>query len=1029
MFSNKKIFLILSFLLVFTIVSQFSQGAETCGTGTGCWQACEDYCTYGCAGATSTLNCDSPYCAYDCNPAPKPDYCDTCDSTDTTVDTTTDTTHESDTSFTNNFEVDDYCTSPQTCPVTIRVLDSKDHNPIRNARVSWNGRTLYTNSNGKVGFAINIHSSYNVHVSKSGYSSGSTYIHCQSCGNPISKTVYLNKKESEQCKLKMDNNEITLSKSTICMDQEDSLTLNDYLDISKKPSGCQGSPDSSVRVKIYGRCEYYYDWEQIGSYETNVYGGGSFSSNKFLSSNDFKKISGWKDCKYFRIKTKAEFSNTDVCNGYDCQAISNILKVYPEKCGDCEIKLKYLDVYGNKIKTKVKNTGSQGTNVDLKFFVDSNKVATKHVYLNPGESEEEYKYHSFSGGSHNVKVKAFADCGDSDSLSTTINTGDDEGDLKITVKDCEGYCSDYERIEDARVEIDGPENRSGYTDHYGKIYFNNLESGSYDVEVSKSGYSRENREVYVVEGSLTSKIICLDSCEPSERISIEDVDVDPPEICVNKDRDVEISADVSLESGRDEDITVRFYVREDGDWKYIGKENHYMDSGDSREFDVEYRYDSGDLDEGKHKIKVVAENNDYDVEYAYLDVEECDRCSMDIVDTSFPSKVARGGILNVFVKMKMEKNFPEDTIANVDVYFKPRTDSKDKHFYFDYDGGKDKKTFSFDTEDWDTGWYDIYVSGFEDENRCNIGEKIGEVKIVEGDRCETSIKRFYYPSHMYTDEKATFIPVIENTGSNRARMKTYLYVDGDLRKTWSHYLDPNEDRSMRYLTSLSKGRHDVKLKVIPCGDSSKSVSVRKTVRVDRIDYNGDCDCDYKHYCYCKHDKDYDETVEPRTEVEFGPDELTTGLCRGTVTTIDIKSTRLQEFDISVEGINAKWIDFPEGVKVEGKKKVYIYISPKALGDYEFTLKVRGEERRYEQEIILHSAPVNEVKEGDREWPSVSGALTSLDSNVWGVLLLIVILLFVIHIGRKGMLGTNEEEVYTPTIYSERTPELYAPDRY
>ncbi|MFB6076313.1 MAG: hypothetical protein ABEK17_04165 [Candidatus Aenigmatarchaeota archaeon] len=1010
MFRDKKILLILSFVLVFAMVSQFSQALESCGSGTSCWQACENYCTYGCDGASSTLNCKSPYCSYDCKPAPKPDYCDS--SISVVID-----------------DDDDDITDVQTCSVSIKVRDSKTHNPVKNAKVRWNGRTSYTNSRGNVNFNINIHSSYDVRISKSGYHSKSVNIHCQSCGNPITKKVYLNKKEPKKCNLKIDNNDITLSKSEICMDNDDSLTLNDYLDVIKKPSGCKGNPDSSVRVKVYGRCQYYYDWEQIGSYKTNVYGGGSFSSNKFLTTSDFKKISGWEDCKYFRLKTKAEITDTSICEGYDCRAISNILKVYPRDCENCGIKLKYLDFSDNKIKTKIKNTGSQGTNIDLKFYVDSSYLTTKHVYLNPGESKKVYKHYSFSGGSHDVKVKAFADCGASDSLSTKINVGGDKGDLKIIVEDCGGDCSSYKRIEDARVEIDGPEHRSGYTDYNGKIYFNDLKDGYYQVDVSKSGYSGKSREVYVEEGSLTTKTICLDSCEPSQSISIEDVDVDPSKVCLNEDEDVEISADVYHKSGRNDDITVRFYIKDDGDWEYIGKESHYMDSGESRKFDVEYHYDSGDLDEGEHKIKVVAENSDYDVEYGYLDVDECDLCSLDIVDTSFPSKVTGGGIFNVFVKMRMNKNFHEETNANVDVYFKPREDSKNKLFHFDYDGDKDKKTFSFDTDGWNTGWYDVYVSAFEKESRCHIRENIGEVKIVEGNRCEASIKRFYYPSHLYTDEKATFIPVIENTGSNRARMKTYLYIDGDLRKTWSHYLDPNEDRSMRYLTSLSEGSHDVKLKVIPCGDSSKSVSLRKTVRVDRVDYNGDCDCHYHHKCDCDYDWDHDKTVKLKTEVEFGPDELTTGLCRGTVTTIDIKSSKLQEFHINIEGINEKWADFPESVKVDGKKKVYIYISPKALGDYEFTITVSGEDRKYEQDMVLHSAPVNEVKDDDREWPSVSGALTSLRSSFWGVLLLIVILLFIIQIGRKGMLGTNSEEVYTPSIYSERSPELYSPDRY
>lgn len=164
-----KIFLVLA--LVATLVAFASPtGASTqdCGIGTSCWDACEDYCTYGCDGVTSSLNCESPYCAYDCKTASEADSTDLCQGT-----------CDYDVSFTYQPQP----TSPQEG--TLNIGASKCGQPV-NAYLDITGRQSWQGNLGHNGHrSLNFYKgNYNVRASYQGDErSRSVYLSCSETEN------------------------------------------------------------------------------------------------------------------------------------------------------------------------------------------------------------------------------------------------------------------------------------------------------------------------------------------------------------------------------------------------------------------------------------------------------------------------------------------------------------------------------------------------------------------------------------------------------------------------------------------------------------------------------------------------------------------------------------------------------------------------------------------------------------------------------------------------------------------------------
>jgi len=251
------------------------------------------------------------------------------------------------------------------------------------------------------------------------------------------------------------------------------------------------------------------------------------------------------------------------------------------------------------------------------------------------------------------------------------------------------------------------ESYQGYNDHITV----EVDEGTYTVEATKPGYDPDSETVTCPCGE--TKRVDLKLNKESEEIGIEigSLDVDPDEICIDEDETIDLSIPVTLESGPDNtEVTARFYVEEDDDWDYIGKDEKDLDEGQTRTLEIEYDYDADDLDEGRHDVKVVVAAGDVKItEYADLDVEDCNgesRVNVGYINLE-PSDPDKGDIVEVKVFVTLESS--EDDSDRVYVY----AYIDDDKFYttskiLDEDE-TERFRFTFDTDDYSTGSHKIKV--------------------------------------------------------------------------------------------------------------------------------------------------------------------------------------------------------------------------------------------------------------------------------------------------------------------------------
>jgi uncharacterized membrane protein len=148
-----------------------------------------------------------------------------------------------------------------------------------------------------------------------------------------------------------------------------------------------------------------------------------------------------------------------------------------------------------------------------------------------GETER----HTFdSEGYYYVDLEVEADDGRTDERTRTVYVGerdDQTYDLTVNVED-----ESRNSIRSAEVEVDS---RTRYTDITGEAFFTNLEEDYYDVEVSKSGYTTETRNVDL-DGDRTITVRLQDDTDLEA-----DFDYTPN----NPDVDEEVEFDASDSTG------------------------------------------------------------------------------------------------------------------------------------------------------------------------------------------------------------------------------------------------------------------------------------------------------------------------------------------------------------------------------------------------------------------------------------------------------------------------------------------------
>jgi len=274
----------------------------------------------------------------------------------------------------------------------------------------------------------------------------------------------------------------------------------------------------------------------------------------------------------------------------------------------------------------------------------------------------------------------------------------------------------------------------GYNDHITV----EVDEGTYIVEATKSVYNSDSETVTCSCGETKRVDLKLNKETEEIRIELGDLDVSPDEICRDEDETIQLSIPITLESGPDNtEVIARFYVEENGDWDYIGKDKKELDKDQTRTFEIDYEYNADDLEEGRHDIKVVVSAEDVKITgYAELDVEDCNgglRVNVGYIDLD-PSSPDKGDIVQVKVPVTLESS----------------KDSERVYVYAYIDGDKfyttskildedetERFRFTFDTDDYSTGSHTIRVTAKVDSETDSSTRSftIGKILAKEPDHC------------------------------------------------------------------------------------------------------------------------------------------------------------------------------------------------------------------------------------------------------------------------------------------------------
>lgn len=268
-------------------------------------------------------------------------------------------------------------------------------------------------------------------------------------------------------------------------------------------------------------------------------------------------------------------------------------------------------------------------------------------------------------------------------------------------------------------------------------------------------------------------------------ISLGDLKVDPDSVCVSEHENIMLSVPVTLERGSDDTlVTARFYVEDDGYWDYIDKKEIRLDEDETRTFRVYYDYDSYDLDEGWHDVKVVVEARgrektgyddlyvsscirEYEVSVGWisLDPEHPEECESVTASVPVTLNSARDLPIDVYVKGYVDN----DLVYSTSVEYYSRITKTFKFIIDTCDYSKDKHTIKVHAT----------IDGITDVSKRTF--IIGEDFVKE--HC-LSVDDIWVDDSLIPGEEATVHVEVSSCGTrkeydNRVSLKAFSDVEYD----------------------------------------------------------------------------------------------------------------------------------------------------------------------------------------------------------------------------------------------------------
>ncbi len=300
-------------------------------------------------------------------------------------------------------------------------------------------------------------------------------------------------------------------------------------------------------------------------------------------------------------------------------------------------------------------------------------------------------------------------------------------------------------------------------------------------------------------------------------------------------------------------------------------------------------------------------------------------------------------------------------------------------------------------------------------NGCRSGECISGSSV-----CDVGITTFDYVNRFPFGHEGYVTMNIMNTGSRTETINISFYLDGVLKNYRRFGVGAGDEKSQTFYYMPGDGSHQIKVIMeTSCGTEERRDAYVNVFRISDDDFvicndNGICEPEIgESVTNCP--RDCAVIILPDTSVDINPSGMDMGINRGKVVSVYIVSHHPQTFTIHVTGVPESWMSYEKSIHVDEKDTVYIYITPKELGNYNMTVSVEAQDEGlvFSSDVALYVAPLSKSDIEDsllgRFLKLIADFFGFLGSNLWAlVTLLVIAFVTVIVVGmkklRRGIFG-------------------------
>ncbi len=496
-------------------------------------------------------------------------------------------------------------------------------------------------------------------------------------------------------------------------------------------------------------------------------------------------------------------------------------------------------------------------------------------------------------------------------------------------------------------------------------------------------------------------VICIRGDCPScsnEPPEIGSIDIEPNH--PDEDDDIECEVTVEDNDGNLEKVEFRWYV--DGDLERTRTRD--VSGHSDTVSDILYSGKTSEGDEVKCRATVEDTDGETETRSAYVEVEDDDFCRIDIYDLEVEDQED--------IRFRIRNRGDQDTEVEYRIYVNGDRVEEDD-VYID-EGESERISFEYDDFDEDED-YEIRVWARAD---CGDTDEEEVEYDILGD-CSIHI----FNLRVRNGEQISFD--IVNGGNDDEYVEYRIYINGFRVEEDDIEVDEGDTETIYYIyDDFSEGQeYEIRAYVhAECGRSdSRRVFYRPFVD-DGDQDGGDSDggdsgqavCNYNLICEageswgtCPYDCPAPEPEPAPTSVKITPTDIDVNRYKSKVVTIEIESRISQDFSIAVLGVPQEWLDYDREVHADGKSFAYVFVNPRELGEHQFVVRVAAQEEGLEfaEGINLFVARQDDAPaQGD----GITGAIWGVFSNIYAIIILIIIASIVLLYVAVNYLGPEEE---------------------